>query len=158
MGSLEFAYSATDKMAEIMNNFVKQSEEMYSLSHMGAPTSVLKDNISHLESLVGRLATVNQVIRMMQELNHSLGQSVKIDTFKVTEIENKRKQYINVEYTYKLPLFQTPTVVSFFIGYSNNKIAVFYNNNELCKATAKHFKDKWWPKIATGIMYNTEKL
>lgn len=158
MENLEFAHAAIANMTEIMNNFVKQSEEMYSLSHMGAPTGILKYSISQLESLVGRLATVNQVIRMMQELNHSLGQSVKIDNFKVSEYEKGRKQYINVEYTYNLSQFQTPTVVSFVIGYSNNKIAVYYNNDELCKATAKHFKDKWWPKIAAGIMNNMEKV
>jgi hypothetical protein len=159
MGSLNVAHATVSHINEILNNIVKHNEETHSLVNTGAPTCLLREQMSQLESLANRISTVNSTIRMMQELTHSLGQVVKVNKFHIKEIEKGRKQYIDIDYEFKLPQYQSPTVLSLRVGYAHNKFAVIYNNNsEPFIVSAKVFREKWWPKIVNGILNNTDKL
>ncbi len=158
MGSLEAAHSALSRVNEIMNNIIKQSEETHSLMNIGAPTGDLNELMDKFELLATRLTTMNTVIRMMQELCHSLGQSVKVNAFRIKEIEHGRKQYIHIEYEFKLPQFQSPTVLTLIVGYANKKFAVYYSGSNSFIVSEKVFRGKWWPKIANGILNNSDKL
>lgn len=61
-----------------------------------------------------------------------------------------------------MPQSETENKLVLIVGYANNKFAVFYNTSHepkpVCVTSMKQFQTKWWPKIANGILNNSNKL
>lgn len=117
------------------------------------------------KQLANRLTQLNNVLDIMNHLNHTLGQSVTI-TREVCEIRTQYRPFIDVKYTYKLDTSETVNTLLIKVGYLDNRIEFWFNPSyhrfhdktshwadyfSSIKCSLKKFNIKWWPRILKAI-------